>query len=127
MEITSTTQGESRFTLDDLAKLLTDHIKDSQERFDFIKENMVMKKEFYQEIASIRAEMATKEDLKEFAKKEDLKDFVKKEDIGRLRSDLIDFIDKKFLALTNVLIQKDVVTAQDVQAVFGVDSLPQVA
>jgi len=93
------------------------------ESMDFIKENMVLKDEFNAlraEVASIRKDMATKEELATLRKE-------LKGDIGKLRSDLIDFIDKKFFTLTDILVKKGVVTARDVQTVFGVDPEPLAA
>ena len=84
----------------------------TNEIMKFLKEHMVMKEEFYSEIAAIHKEMTTK---------------ASKEDLGRLRSDLIDFSDKKFFALTDILSKKGVVTPRDVQAVFGIDPSPQSA
>ena len=72
------------------------------------------------EVKQIKETMATKEDLA--ALRTELKS-----DLGKLRSDIIDFIDKKFFTLTDILIKKGIVSQQDVKAVFGIDPLVQTA
>ncbi len=109
----------------------------TNEIMEFLKEHMVMREEFQDEIAfnrrefasiraeiaSIRKEMATKEDLEKL-RTELRSELASKSDLGKLRSDLIDFIDKKFFTLTDILIKKGVVTPRDVQTVFGVEPKP---
>lgn len=59
----------------------------------FLKDNMVMRSEFDAEISLLRKGMATKEDLMR--------------EIGKLRSDMIDHVDKKILELTTMIRAED--------------------
>lgn len=45
------------------------------------------------EVASLRDEMATKEDLKRFATKEDLKQYATRDDLHDFKTDIFDYID----------------------------------
>lgn len=100
----------------------------TNEIMDFLKDHMVMKEEFHSKVASIHKEMATQEELKQ--------------EIGKLRSDIIDFIDKKifdlrgdivhmvkgedkkFLSLLALLIKKQVITDQEGQIIFSMEPFP---
>jgi hypothetical protein len=70
---------------------------------DFLVENMVTKKELDYELGEIRKEMATKEDLK-FELGEIRKEMATKDDLGKMRSEMIDFIDKRLLNLKTDLV-----------------------
>ena len=102
----------------------------TDEIMDFLKENMVTKKESEQ--------FATKEDLKRFVSKEELRT-----EIGKLRSDITDLFDRKLndfrgdsvlltrkedaklLAVVGKLEQKDVFTAEDAKEIQKMEPFPK--
>lgn len=118
---------------------------------DFLVENMSTKaelddlrKEVKDDIASIRKEMVTKEDLK-FEIGEIKKVMVTKDDLGRHRSEMIDFIDKRLLnlktdlvvivkgedqkptALIELMKKKEMLTPHEAQGLLQMNPLAQVA
>ncbi len=115
--------GKTQLTIDDLAAIVKIGFDDIGER------------------------MATKDDLKAFATKDDLKAFATKEDltseIGKLRSDMIDYIakenmllkgdlvvllrgeDKKLFALIELLVKKSLLSRDEAQQVAKLEPFPQ--
>ncbi|MBI2483627.1 hypothetical protein HYV71_00380 [Candidatus Uhrbacteria bacterium] len=91
----------------------------------------------------LKENVPTHDDLKQFATKEDLKQFATKEDLGRMRSDIIDFVDKKLLdlkgdiiilmktedqkllALIALLVQKNVISDREAKQVVKIDPFRQ--
>lgn len=91
----------------------------------------------------ISQRMATKEDIKDMATKEDLKAFATKEDLGRLRSDLIDYIakqnmelkgdlvvllrgeDRKLFTLVEIMVERNLLTKADANRITKLEPFPQ--
>ncbi len=113
----------------------------NNEIMDFLKENMVTRREFHEELGKC----VTKEDAKQFVTKEDLL-ATKQElrgEIGKLRSNIIDHIDRKVadvkgdvvlltrkedtkvLAVVGKLEQKSVFTAEDAKEIQKMEPFPK--
>ncbi len=86
----------------------------------------------------LKEHMVTKADLKEI-----LKDYATKEDMGKMRSDIIDFVDnkitdikgdmiaivrkedRKLIKLIEILLQNQTISQKDASTVFGMEPFPQ--
>ncbi len=129
----------------------SDHDVTTNEIMEFLKEHMVMKAD-----ALTKTEGLTKQDAEKFATKADLERFATKEDllitkqelrseIGKLRSDITDFIDRKIdnvrgdgvllarkqndklLAVVDKLEEKNVFSVADRKAIGAMDPFPKPA
>ncbi len=111
----------------------------TDEIMQYLKEFMVVKEDL--------AGFATKEDLERFATKEDLERFATKEDltqeIGRLRSDFMDYLDRRLLDLKGdivvimksenrmicdliaLLVSKSLISTTEAQSIIKLQPFPQ--
>lgn len=117
--------GENKsITLDDLSAMIKEGFDGVDKRFEDVDKRF----------EGIETRMATKEDLQALATKEDL---------GKLRSDLIDYIakqnmhlkgdlvvllrgeDKKLFALVELLVKKSLLSREEAQQVTKLEPFPQ--
>jgi len=109
----------------------------TNEIMDFLKENMATKndiKDLQGQVNEIKSTMATKDDIKNMATKDDL---------GKLRSDMIDYMDKKFFDfrgdlvilargedkklffLVDLLVKKNVLSEHEAKSLAKLEPFPQ--
>ena len=106
----------------------------TDEIMDFLKENMVTREEFSElreDVSGLKETMVTKQELTEA--------------LGKLRSDLIDYMDKRLLdlkgdlvvimksedrklcALVELLVHKSILTASEAKTIVKLEPFPQAA
>lgn len=97
----------------------------TDEIMDYLKDNMVTEEEF----RDLKDKMVTKDDLRVSLNKQKLEILDHMDDkLANLKGDLVVLMrkeDRKLIALTELLIDKKVITASEAKGIFQMEPFPQ--